>query len=51
MNTSPSMVPDDEDELAETYAAQSEAAAEANWSAPEMAEYDNYDENYEKLGR
>jgi hypothetical protein len=40
---------EDESELADTYAAQSEAALEAGWDAPEMDDYDNYDENRQKL--
>ena len=40
---------DDEAELAETYAAQSDSALRAGWDAPEMADYDNYDENRKKL--
>jgi hypothetical protein len=39
----------DETDLAETYAAQSDAALRAGWDAPEMADYDNYDENRKKL--
>jgi hypothetical protein len=34
----------DEAELAETYDAQSDAALRAGWDAPEMADYDNYDD-------
>jgi hypothetical protein len=35
----------EESDLAETYTAQSNAANRAGWDAPEMADYDNYDEN------
>ena len=34
-----------EAELAKTYAAQSEAALRAGWDAPELSDYDHYDEN------
>ncbi len=40
---------EDESELADTYASQSEAALTAGWNAPEMDDYDNYDENRQKL--
>jgi hypothetical protein len=40
---------EDEAELADTYAAQSEAALQAGWDAPEMDDYDHYDENRKKL--
>jgi hypothetical protein len=39
---------DDEADLSETYSAQSEAAIRAGWDAPEMSDYDNYDENRKK---
>jgi hypothetical protein len=40
---------EDEAELADTYAAQSDAALRAGWDGPEMADYDNYDESRKKL--
>ena len=40
---------DDEETLSDTYAAQSETAIRAGWGAPEMADYDNYDESRKKL--
>ena len=43
------MLHEDESKLADTYAAQSEAALEAGWDAPGMDDYDNYDENRRKL--
>ncbi len=43
------VLPDDEAELAETYTAQSDSALRDGWDAPEMADYDNYDENRKKL--
>lgn len=33
-----------EDDLSQTYPAQIESAMRAGWDAPEMAEYDRYDE-------
>ncbi|HVW37480.1 MAG TPA: hypothetical protein VHB99_09245 [Pirellulales bacterium] len=33
-----------EDDLSQTYAAQIESAMRAGWDAPEMADYDRYDE-------
>lgn len=36
-------------ELADTYAAQSAAALRAGWGAPEMADYDHYDESRRKI--
>jgi hypothetical protein len=39
---------DSETDLAETYAAQSESALRAGWDAPEMTDYDNYDESRKK---
>lgn len=34
-----------EAELSDTYAAQSEAALKAGWDAPDMDDYDHYDES------
>jgi hypothetical protein len=40
---------EDEAELADTYAAQGEAAIRAGWDAPGMDDYDHYDDNRGKL--
>jgi hypothetical protein len=43
------MLHENNDELAETYAAQSEAALRAGWDEPAMDDYDHYDEARKKL--